>query len=167
MVRRALLLASSVAAVCLVIAFAAGARGGAGASSGKSVGGCAGLSPRGLFYSKPRALRACGYVVYPLVSITREPIDGEVIANYNYNVNGVISTLTYPPRSFNAMTAPNEVLEALGIPPRPSRSETVNYDYWVSTYGSKTQSSWVTPTPFLLHNSRLPNLGGPEVGFSP
>ncbi len=112
------------------------------------------IAPRsgmGMLYSmSPRQLVACGYVVDPLVSVTRENIDNWVITNYNYNVGeGSINTVYYPPRSFKALTAPNAVLEALGIPPRPPIGAST-YGNWVDQYGSETGASWVKPTPFLV-----------------
>ncbi len=119
----------------------------AGASR-SSAGACT-TSGVPIYSRSPRQLVACGFVIYPLVSITRENVDGEVISNYNYNVSGRINTLFYPPASFKALTAPNAVLEAVGTPPRPP-SGSATYANWMALYGSQTGTSWVEPTPFLI-----------------
>ena len=68
---------------------------------------------------------------------------------YSYEIDGSIHHLTRPSPSFDAMTAPPEVLEALGIAPRLSPDD-VGYEVWVSRYGGATGSSWVEPPPYLV-----------------
>ena len=98
----------------------------------------------------PEEIRAYGGEIHPLISITPHPRVGEAVLVYSYEIDGSIHHLTRPSPSFDAMTAPPEVLEALGMPARPSPDDDVRYDFWLSRNGKATGSSWVEPPPYLV-----------------
>jgi hypothetical protein len=110
------------------------------------------LPPAGwnCFKATPEEIRAYGGEIHPLISITPHPRAGEAVLVYSYEIDGSIHHLTRPSPSFDAMTAPPEVLEALGMPARPSPDDHVRYDFWVSRNGKATGSSWVEPPPYLV-----------------
>ena len=49
-------------------------------------------------------LTACGDGVAPLTSVTADPIVGDVVTDYNYDVYGRTDTLTVPSSSFDPLT---------------------------------------------------------------
>ncbi len=100
-------------------------------------------------------LTACGYDVYPLTSVTSDPVVGDSVTDYNYDINGQINTLTVPASSFDPLTASPSVLAILGFPPRPSASDSAAYEQWVTTWGQETSSSWMSPPPFLVVDPNL------------
>lgn len=101
------------------------------------------------FKATPEEIKAYGGEIHPLISVRPHPRVGQAVLVYNYEIDGLIHRLTRPSPSFDAMTAPPAVLEALGISARPSPDD-VGYDAWVSRNGKATGSSWVEPPPYLV-----------------
>lgn len=101
------------------------------------------------FKATPEEIKAYGGEIHPLISVTPHPGVGQAVLVYSYEIDGSIHRLTRPSPSFEAMTAPPEVLEALGMSARPSPDD-VGYDVWVARYGKTTGSSWVEPPPYLV-----------------
>ncbi len=110
-------------------------------------------------------LTACGDEVAPLTSVTADPIVGDVVTDYNYDVYGRTDTLTVPSSSFDPLTVSNLVLERLGVPDRPSETDSSAYNAWVSRYGSLSAASWATPPPYDVIATAAPSAGGTE--YSP
>jgi len=114
--------------------------------------GCLGLNP---YSATSDELSACGDITYPLTSVTPDPVAGDAVTDYNYDINGRVNTLTVPASTFDALTASQPVLSILGIPPRPSESA-ASYQQWVDTWGQDTSSSWVSPPPYLVIDTNFP-----------
>jgi hypothetical protein len=67
-----------------------------------------------MFAQKPATLRACGYLVYPLIAIQRLP---KGVRSYVYS-DGVRQLI--PPRHFKPLTASNRMLNEAGFPTKPA-----------------------------------------------
>lgn len=80
-----------------------------------------------------------------------------MVTAHNYVVNGQAASLSVPPKSFNALTAPPDEVAAAGLPPRPSSSAAAAYTDWVNHWGKITGSSWVqAPAAEIVDNGAPP-----------
>jgi len=117
------------------------------------------------YRTTPEELIERGCVAYSLCSVTPHPRVGNAVTCYNYAIDGRITTRTVPAESFDPMTSPNEVLDALGMPRRPDKDDP-RFDGWAKRYGHRRASNWAKPPPYIVVAEGAPGDNRPIISTS-